>query len=411
MYRRIVTRFVMDALGDTPVVFIQGPRQCGKSTLVQNLRDEGHLADYLTLDEAVVLNAAMKDPDGFISGLPDQIILDEVQRAPDLFRAIKRSVDTKRVPGRFLMTGSANALVLPKVSESLAGRMEVLTLWPLSQSEIEGTTNHFIETCFDSTSFTFGDLGDLPWADLVPRITAGGFPEVLARSQETRRRAWFESYITTILGRDVREMANVAGLREMPRLLQLCAARAAGLLNLADLARDAAMPQTTLQRYWTLFENTFLLRGLPAWSGNLSSRIVKAPKVQFYDTGLLCHLLDLNNARLRADALMAGAVLENFVGNEVAKLASFSQTKPQMYHFRSHAGQEVDFVLEDKAGRIVGIEVKKTASPGHNDFKGLRYLAEQTGDKFVRGIVLCTAASVVPFGEKLHAVPIQALWR
>ena len=410
MNRRNITPLVLDALSDTPVVFIQGARQCGKSTLVQHLHDGGHEAEYFTLDEAAVLRAALTDPDGFIAGLPDRVILDEVQRAPDLFRAIKLAVDMRRQPGRFLLTGSANALVLPKVSESLAGRMEVLTLWPFSQGEIGGQADGFVDSCFEP-EFKPGSLDDSAWAGLTERITKGGFPEVLTRAKEARRGSWFDSYVTTILGRDVRELANVSGLRELPRLLQLAATRAGSLLNISDLGRDAAMPQTTLQRYWALFENTFLLRALPAWSGNLSTRLVKAPKVMFTDTGLLCHLLDLNAARLQADALMTGSVLENFVGNELEKQLGWCRTKPEIFHFRSHTQQEVDFVLEDKKGRLVGIEVKKTASPGPGDFKGLRYLREQTGDRFLRGMLLYCGQNTVPFDSNLHAVPMSALWK
>lgn len=409
MFRRNVTHLALDALSDTPVVFVQGARQCGKSTLVQNLATEGHTAEYLTLDEAAVLRAALSDPDGFISGMPERVILDEVQRAPDLFRAIKREVDRQRRPGRFLLTGSANALVLPKVAESLAGRMEVISLWPFSQGEMNSREEKFVDACF-APELLLSNPPDMPWHELVPLITRGGFPEVQTRAREARQRSWFASYVTTILGRDVRELANVSGLHELPRLLQLAATRAGGLLNLATLSRDSGLPQTTLNRYWTLFERTFLLRDLPPWSGNLASRIVKAPKVMFTDTGLLCHLLDITAVRLLADPLMAGSILENFVGNELAKQAGWSTTRPEIYHFRSHTQQEVDFVMEDKAGRIVGIEVKKSASPGSGDFKGLRYLQEQTGERFLRGIVLYTGSSVVPFGNNLHAVPISALW-
>ncbi|MFZ4767054.1 MAG: ATP-binding protein, partial [Roseimicrobium sp.] len=235
--------------------------------------------------------------------------------------------------------------------------------------------------------------------------------QVLPLSFDVRRRAWFDSYVTTILGRDVRELANVAGLRELPRLLQLAATRAANLLNIADLSREAAMPQTTLQRYWSLFENTFLLRSLPAWSANLGTRLVKTPKIMFGDTGLLCHLLGLNDARLQADALMTGAVLENFVGNELTKQLGWSTVRPSVFHFRSHTQQEVDFVLEDKAGRLVGIEVKKTASPGARDFKGLHYFAELTGKRFLRGILLYCGTTTVPVAPNIHAVPMSALWR
>lgn len=409
MKRRHLTAQILAALQDTPVVYLQGPRQAGKSTLAQQLRAEGHDADYLTLDDATVLGAAQSDPDGFISGLPERVILDEVQRVPELFRAIKRSVDTRRQPGRFLLTGSAQALVLPKVSESLAGRMEVLTLWPFSQGEIGGRQEGFVDACF-AREFQPGPLRNTGWPALAECIAAGGYPEVLTRTETARRQAWFGSYLTTILERDVRDLANVAGLRDLPRLLRLAASRAMGLLNFADLSRDAAMPQTTLQRYWALFEATFLVRTLPPWHANLGQRLVKTPKVLLGDTGLLCHLLGLDAARLQADDLMTGAALECFVAGELTKQIAWSQTRPELFHYRTHTQQEVDFVLEDARGRLVGIEVKKAASVTGGDFKGLRHLGEQTGKRFLRGILLYTGSTPVAFGPNLHVVPVSALW-
>jgi len=338
------------------------------------------------------------------------VILDEVQRAPSLFLAIKRSVDKKRKPGRFLLTGSANALFLPKVSESLAGRMEVLKLWPFSQGEIEGQQEGFIDRCFAKDfkprAFTGSD-----WPSLVDRIVAGGYPEALTRKESRRRQAWFGSYVTTILERDVRDIANIQGLRELPVLLRLIAARAANVLNLTDLARDANnMPQTTMHRYWALLEAVFFVQTLPAWSGNLTTRLSKAPKILLNDTGLLCHLVGLDAHRLKDDSLMTGAILENFVATELIKQAGWSQTRPAFFHYRTQKQQEVDLVLEDSRGHLVGIEVKKSASPTAHDFKGLRFLAEQTGKKFIRGILLYTGAESVAFGPNLHAVPISAVW-
>lgn len=410
MKPRNLTPLILAAFRDTPVVHLQGPRQSGKSTLAQALRDHGYGAEYFTLDDASMLAAAQSDPDGFVSGLPERVILDEVQRVPELFRAIKRSVDANRRPGRFLLTGSAQALVSPKLSESLAGRMEVLTLWPFSQGEIAGRREGFVEGCF-SREFKPGKFTDTSWPSLAERIAAGGYPEVLTRTDATRRQAWFGSYITTLLERDVRDLANVTGLRDLPRLLRLAASRAMGLLNFADLSRDAAMPQTTLQRYWALFEATFLVRSLPPWHANLGLRLVKTPKVLLGDTGLLCHLLGLDAARLQADDLMTGAVLECFVAGELTKQISWSVTRPGLFHYRTHTQQEVDFVLEDARGRLVGIEVKKTASPTNSDFKGLRHLSEQTGKKFLRGILLYTGSNNVTFGANLHAVPVSALWQ
>jgi len=410
MKRRNLTPHLLAALRDTPVVYLQGPRQSGKSTLVQALRVEGHDAEYFTLDDAATLAAAQSDPDGFITGLPERVILDEVQRVPELFRAIKRSVDAKRQPGRFLLTGSAQALVLPKLSESLAGRMEVLTLWPFSQGEIAGRREGFVDACF-APEFKPGVFRDTGWPALTERIATGGYPEVLTRKDAVRRRAWFGSYLTTILERDVRDLANVTGLRDLPRLLRLAASRAMGLLNFADLSRDAAMPQTTLQRYWALFEATFLVRSLPPWHANLGLRLVKTPKVVIGDTGLLCHLLGLDAARLQADDLMTGAALECFVAGELTKQIAWSKTQPELFHYRTHSQQEVDFVLEDARGRLVGIEVKKTSSPTSRDFKGLRHLSEQTGKRFHRGILLYTGSTSVAFEENQHAVPVSALWQ
>jgi hypothetical protein len=252
---------------------------------------------------------------------------------------------------------------------------------------------------------------DAGWPALVERIVRGGFPEAAGRTDAARRQAWFGSYVTTILERDVRDLANVAGLRDLPRLLRLAAARTMGLLNFADLSRDAAMPQTTLQRYWALFEATFLVRTLPPWTANPTLRLVKTPKVLPVDTGLCCHLLGLDADRLLADDLMAGPLLEAFVAGELLKQAGWSRVRAALHHYRTHAQQEVDLVLEDPAGRLVGLEMKKSASPTAHDFRGLRHLAEQTGKRFVRGILLHTGASSAAFGPNLVAAPVSSLWR
>ena len=409
MKNRFLAPRIMEALSDTPVVFVQGPRQSGKTTLAQDLHSHGHRADYLTLDDAAVLEAARTDPHGFVSGLPERVILDEVQRAPELFLAIKLSVDRNRAPGRFLLTGSANALLLPKASESLAGRMQVLQLWPYSQGEIETLEENFIDACF-AKEFKPGKIMGADWSSLIPRIIAGGYPEAVSRKEDRRRQAWFGSYVTTILERDVRDIANVQGLRELPKLLRLVAARSSNVLNFNDLARDAGLAPTTLKRYWALLEAVFLGITIPPWSGNLTSRLSKAPKIMVGDTGLLCYLLGLDAARLKQDSLMTGAVLERFVGLELSKQIAWNPNPPSLFHYRTHAQQEVDYVLEDRAGQLVGIEVKKTATPTSSDFKGIRHLAEQTGKRFVRGILLYTGSESVSFGPNLHAVPLSALW-
>ena len=403
---RHITPSLLQALSDTPVVFLNGARQTGKSFLARRLAATAHPARYLTLDDVAVLAAAHSDPTGFIAGLDGPVVLDEVQRVPRLFLAIKALVDRDRQSGRFLLTGSADVLLLPELADSLAGRMEVLTLHPLSQGEIEGHLEGFIEALFADQLPDLA-VGGAPDLALLDRIQTGGYPEMQTRTSPHRRNAWFSSYISTILQRDVRDLAHIEGLAALPRLLSLLAARAASLLNFAELSRTTGIPQTTLKRYLALLETTFLVYYLPAWSGNLGKRLVKAPKLMLNDTGLLVHLLggDLG------PGTQLGPVLENFVATELRKQARWSSRRVQFFHFRTQVGREVDLVMEDNSGRIVGIEVKATATPGADDFKGLRSLAADLGDRFHRGVVLYTGPEVIPFGARLHALPVESLWR
>ena len=409
VYRRNIAPLPREALQDTPVVLLNGARQTGKSTLVGSGELGDYNARYLTLDEAGVLAAAEADPAGFLSGLEGPVILDEVQRSPGLFPAIKMEVDRDRRPGRFLLTGSANVLLLPRLSESLAGRMEIMTLWPLSQGEIEGVKEGFVDAVFGGDPLPIGDdPGGTP--NLYERLLRGGYPEVLSRSSESRRRAWFDSYITTILQWDVRDLSNIEGLTQLPRLLSLLAARSASLVNYAELSRSASMPQSTLKRYVSLLEATFLVGTLPAWSSNLGKRLVRSPKLLLCDTGLISAMQGLNAERLASDPVLIGPLLENFVAMELRKQSAWSNTQPQLFHFRTQTGQEVDLVMENAAGRVVGVEVKSSATVGSRDFRGLRALAEASGDRFRRGIVLYTGKTAVPFGDNLHALPVSSLW-
>jgi predicted AAA+ superfamily ATPase len=410
MYRRNITTPLNEALGDTPVVLLNGARQTGKSTLVQGGMIEDRGARYLTLDDAGVLAATETDPAGFLSGFEGPIILDEIQRSPGLFPAIKAEVDRERRPGRYLLTGSANVLLLPKLSESLAGRMEILTLWPLSQGEIEGVGESFIDAAFSEGPVSLWDESE-GTSELIGRLLRGGYPEALGRRSEVRRQAWFSSYVTTILQRDVRDLSNIEGLRELPHLLSLLAARVASLVNYAELSRSASMPQSTLKRYISLLQATFLVQTLPAWSGNLGKRLVRSPKLLLCDTGLISGLQGLNAERLASEPNLLGPLLENFVAMELMKQSAWSQTQPRLFHFRTQTGQEVDIVLEDAAGRVVGIEVKAAATVGARDFKGLRAFAEATGERFRRGVVLYTGRTGVPFGNDLHALPVSSLWK
>jgi len=394
-------------MSDTPVVFLRGARQTGKTTLVREIADGPYPARYVTLDNAGALSAAITDPAGFIGGIEKPVVIDEAQRAGDLFLAIKEDVDHNRVAGRYLLTGSANVLTIPRVANALAGRMEVLTLWPLSMGEMKGGGENIIDAFFgrEGPHRFHPDLG----FDLTASIAAGGFPEPVQRAAHRRRHAWFESYITTILDRDIRDLAQIQDLAAVPRLLKLLASRTATLHNQSEVSRSSGIPNSTLSRYMTLLEMTFLVLTLPAWSSNLGKRLVKAPKLYMVDTGLACHLVGIDEDALRHGGEIAGRVFENFVVLELFKHASWSEEPVGLYHFRSQSGHEVDVVIEGSGGKVVGVETKLSASPSPRDFSGLKVLREHLGDKFIRGILIYTGNQIVPFGENLHAVPISAL--
>lgn len=394
------------ALGDTPVTMLVGPRQSGKSTLAQVLVAGREGTRYVTLDSGIPLAAAREDPAGFLAGAERTLVIDEVQRAPDLLLEIKASVDRDRRPGRFVLTGSADVLTLPRVAETLAGRMEVLRLWPLSQGEIEGRREAFLGALLAGEPEALAATArPLDGDELRARIAAGGFPEALARAG-ARRARWFDSYLDTMLQREVRELANVAGLADLPRLMLLLAGRASGLLNYAGLARDLGMPQTTLKRYVALLQTAFLVLPVPAWFRNFGKRLVKSPKLVLADAGLLAHLLGGGEGVERA----FGAVLENFVLMEIVKQAGFHAARPAICHYRTSQGLEVDAVIEPRGGPVCAVEVKAAATLAPRDSRGLRALAADLGDEFGAGVILHTGAEATQLAPKIWALPLPALW-
>lgn len=409
MHTRHLFPLLQEALTDTPVVVLNGARQTGKSTLAQKMSTAGERR-YLTLDDPTVLAAATSDPAGFIDGLQGPVILDEIQRAPDLFLAIKAAVDRQRAPGRFLLTGSANIMLLPRIADSLAGRMEILSLWPLSCAEQQDMPLPNRADWLFNGELACSMEDTNPRASLTRYLLQGGYPEVTTRSSEHRRAAWFDSYLQAILQRDVRELANLEQLTEMPHLLQLLATRSGSLLNFAELSRASGLPQTTLKRYFALLETLFLVHRLPSWERNPGKRMVKAPKVFLPDSGILSHLMGLTEESLGAMPGLPGGVVETFVLGELLKHLAFSRQRLTLWHYRTHSNMEVDFILENPAGRITGIEVKASLTVDSKDFKGLRHLQETEPRIFQRGIVLYGGRDFVSFGPNLHAVPLAMWW-
>ena len=405
MYERFAERQIKEALSDTPVVLLVGPRRAGKTTLAQKM--QGADRTYLTLDNRTTLEVAQADPVGFIRDL-DQAIIDEVQRAPELFLAIKKAVDEDYRPGRFLLTGSANVMTLPRVADSLAGRIETIQMLPLARSEIRGQTPTFLERLFagnlqGTREETVGD-------DLVRVALAGGFPEAIARESERRRQAWARSWLTSVLTRDLRNIAEIEKLSELPKFVRLLAEYSGQLVNYSQFGSSVDISYKTGQRYVSLLEQVFLTTTVQPWYTNVLKRIVRTSKLHFLDSGLLAAARGLTFDRIKSDRGKFGPLLESFVFSEILKLMTASDLQLTPYHFRDQQMREVDIVLERDDGMIAGVEVKAAASVDSSDFAGLRVLAGACKERFAYGVVLHDSADFVPFGNKLAAAPLSCLW-
>jgi uncharacterized protein len=405
-YERFAETGLIEALGDSPVVLVHGPRQCGKTTLAR-LVGEGRGYIYVTFDDDVARNAADSDPTGFVQGLPDRVILDEVQRVPRLFTALKAEVDRKRKPGRFLLTGSANVLLVPRLADSLAGRMEILRLFPLAQTELNRRKSTFLDGLFEG-AFKVRRTDRLLSA-LAERIVAGGYPEALARAGR-RQANWYRDYLAAIVQRDVRDLTRISALDSLPRLVAVAAGQTARLLNISDLAGPFSVSRPTIRDYITLLQRVFLVEELPPWHSNRLSRLVKTPKLHMGDTGLACSLLGVDAAGLYADRALLGQLLETFVFQELRRQASWYADPLSFYHYRDKDGVEVDVVIERGARSVAGVEVKASATVTAADFRGLRKLKDATGRRFAGGVVLYDGETTASFGDGMFAVPIRALW-
>ncbi len=407
LYPRYAEPRLTEALADSPVVLIHGPRQCGKTTLARVVGERmGCL--YVSFDDDVARDAALADPAGFVADLPERTILDEVQRVPELFAALKMAVDHKRVAGRFLLTGSANVLLVPKLADSLAGRMEILRLHPLAQCELARHAPAFLDNLFRG-GFKIRRSERLG-PQLAERIVAGGYPAALARPSERRRATWYRDYLEALVQRDVRDLARISALDALPRLLSLAAAQTARLVNITEMAAPFQLSRPTIRDYVTLLERVFLLETLPPWHSNRLSRLVKTPKLHLGDSGLACALLGADAASLAADRPLFGQLLETFVFQELRRQASWRDEPIGFFHFRDKDGAEVDIVLERGARELVGVEVKASATVTVADFRGMRKLREAAGKRFAAGVVLYDGEITASFGDRFFAVPLRTLW-
>lgn len=405
---RRAEHLVSEALGDTRVVTLNGARQAGKSTLARVAAKARPNAVVRLLDDPATLRAARDDPAGFVEhdGL---MVIDEVQLAPELFRSIKVAVDTDPRPGRFLLTGSAQVLALRDLPDALPGRMEIVELWPFSQGEIDRSPDTFVDAAFRQGP-QLNRTSTLRKHDYLDRIVRGGYPEAIHRTAR-RRAAFYDSYLTNLIERDVKELAAIERRGQLRRLLALLAGHSGSLLVPATLAAASGIPRTTLNRYLELLSMVFLTKQIPAWSTNHTHRAIGTPKLAFVDTGIATHLLGQDATRLGEPDGAAGPMTETFVLMELARQLTWSTERARLYHYRTKDKVEVDAILETPDGRVIAIEVKAGATVRSEDLAGLRHLAQRLDRRFVAGYVLYTGQQTLPFGDRLRAVPIDALWQ
>ena len=406
IFPRLAETPLLESLEDSPATLIHGPRQCGKTTLARMVGDSRGY-DYVNFDNEAVRAAAISDPIGFVARLSEKTILDEVQYVPSLFPALKQAIDARRTPGRFLMTGSSQVLLVPALSESLAGRMEILRLHPLSQSEMRGGTASFLDDLFNRTFPTA--MSDWLGDELPVLIAAGGFPAALARRTARRRANWYANYIETLLERDARDMSRIRSLDVLPRLLRAAASQTARLYNLTDLASPFQLSRPTIGDYVELLRRIFLIDRLPPWHSNQLSRIVKTHKLHIGDTGVGCAALGHTPDTLAKDRSLLGQYMETFVLQELRRQATAQQGPMSFYHYRDRDQVEVDIVIE-RGRAVAGIEVKASATVRGSDFRGLRKLKKIVGARFAAGAVIYDGEITASFGDNLFAVPVRRLW-
>ncbi len=407
---RHVTPRIYEALDDTRIVALQGSRQVGKTTLVQEIvaARGGRL---VTFDDETTLNLARADPIGFLQHDEPLLAIDEIQLAPEMVSALKYVVDRDQRPGRFLVTGSADLLRLPAAKDSLAGRVESIELHGFSQGELAGHRETFVDRLFAGERFT-GHTSTLTRSDYLERAVAGGYPEALSRPPGRRRAAWMDNYLNSIVKRDAREISSLQRIDELPRLLGVLAARNSEELNLSDVSKESEIPTTSLNRMLDLLETMYLIQRIPAWSTNLTKRAVSRPKASLLDTGLAARLLNLSAAGAGPDKYgeVAGHLLEGFVTAEIRRQQAWAEETFRMSHFRDRAAGEVDVILETPDGRVAGIEVKSSSRLSGHDAKWLGQLRDKLGKRFVTGLVLHTGGTGIPVGDRIAAVPLDTIW-
>lgn len=400
---------VLEALGDTRIVAVEGPRQAGKSTLCTKIASAQDMRA-ATLDDANTRRGAIDDPQGFTAALGERAFIDELQRVPELVLTLKMAVDRDPRPGRYLVSGSASLLLSPRIGDSLAGRIERVPLRPFTQAEIERrTVPSWLDALWEGAGPPYVESEREGKAAHAQRIAAGGFPAAIARP-ERRREAWFGDYIAALAARDVPDIVDIRRPDLLPTLLIHLAAGSGSLISLRPIAQALAADEKTVRAYVRLLELLHLVISVPAWAPGFAGRAVRTPRLFVEDTGLMTYLLNADATRITQDDALGGRAYESFVAMELARLLPHTETAPTMRHWRGAHGEEVDVVLENRAGKLIAIEIKAGATVRQGALRGLKRFKALTGDRFVAGLVLCTARQTTPLGQDIWAVPIETLW-
>jgi len=410
--KRNIESTVKETLADTPVTVIQGARQVGKSTLAAMV-SQGRNSTSVTLDSEQTLLAAKENPYEFVSQNRDGLlIIDEIQRFPKLFTAIKQSVDEYRRPGRFLVTGSANILNLKDSSESLAGRAETITLEPFSVGEINGVKEDFVSILLHEDILKkLQSVTPMERTDYAALIECGGYPEAHQRISK-RRKSFFSNYISRVLIHDAEELSGLAHLDRLSDLYKLLAGNPSQIYVKANVSRTMGIPESSMSGYTRLLEDLCLLHKIPAWGKNYSKRAINRSKLVMSDTGIVSSIYGINAEFLAMleSGNTFGPLLEAFIIAEFKKQQSWSEEIYKMHHFRDIDGKEVDIILELINGKIIAIEIKASSSFTKTDFSGMKILREVLGERFHCGILLYTGFEVQPFGDRLYAAPVNSIW-
>ena len=406
MYPRYLKNRMLDFIKHSPVTLLLGGRQTGKTTFVKKLMKECSY-QYISLDDLRYLSSAKDDPIAFLNQFKGPVIIDEIQRAPQLALPIKQKVDENREPGLFILTGSSNPLKSSKLSDSLAGRMFILNLYPLSQSELYSQNSSFLQSCFHSE---FKNQYEKTQKDTwLEKLLVGGFPTVQSLPFDMKEE-WMNAHLRILLERDIQELTQLRKLGELPLLMKLLAARSASLLNLSEISRSSGIAYATLTEYFALLEALFLIERVPAFHKNRTKRLVKSPKLFLADTGMMSFLLGVGKERLIQDSSLLGHFFETFVFLEIQKLISFSKERISIYHYRTTVGMEVDLILENPAGQFIAVEIKSSETVQASDFKHLKALKEEFQGEMLKGIVIYPGHETISFGKEFFAVPLSSLW-